>query len=171
MDRKFREAIIHECRDHFAHDAVSPKFLTQPKAEFSDMPMDVLANANADAANPCLTDVDAKICHGLLRRGAAQEFLRVLDCIRMRKQIAQPKPNAPVVCVLCEGRRIIGTPCANRAPFESELHYSAFVEFDPGLLHFTVRQEPDQRFIVKIDNLNAVAPRVTEIAAERRFEL
>src|SRR2546430_4508574 len=34
------------------------------------------------------------------------------------------------------------------------------VEPDPGFLHFAVRQEPDQGFIVKIDNLNAVDPRI-----------
>jgi hypothetical protein len=64
---------------------VSPKFLTQPKAEFCDMSMDVLTNANADAANRRLTDVDAKICHELLLCCTAQEFICVLGRIRMWK--------------------------------------------------------------------------------------
>jgi hypothetical protein len=72
MERKFLEAIVYERWDHFRHYAVSPKFLTQPKAEFCDMSMDVLTSANTDAANRRPTDVDAKICHGLapLLRGA-----------------------------------------------------------------------------------------------------
>src|SRR5207249_7259473 len=44
------------------------------------------------------------------------------------------------------------------------------VEPDPSFLHFAVWQEPDERFIVKIDNLNAVAPRIVKIAAERRLK-
>src|SRR5438876_3859909 len=79
MERKFYEALVYECWDHFRHYAVSPKFLTQPKAEFDDMSMDVLTNANTDAANRRLTDVDTKICHGLLRCCAAQEFICVVD--------------------------------------------------------------------------------------------
>jgi hypothetical protein len=39
-----------------------------------------------------------------------------------------------------------------------------------GFLHFAVRQQPDQRLIVKIDNLNTVAPRITKVAPERRFQ-
>src|SRR5712691_4090832 len=39
-----------------------------------------------------------------------------------------------------------------------------------GLLHFTIRQEPDERFIVEIDHLNAVAPRIAKIAPERRHQ-
>jgi hypothetical protein len=45
-----------------------------------------------------------------------------------------------------------------------------FREFDPGLLHFAVRQKPDERFIVKIDNLDPVAPGITKIAAEIRLQ-
>src|SRR5882724_11071622 len=67
--------------------------------------------------------------------------------------------------------RIVRTPRANSASLENELHDSVFVEFDSGLLHFAVRQKPDQRFVVKIDHLDAVAPWVVEIAAERRLEL
>jgi len=85
IDRKFLETILYERGDRFRHDAVSPKFLTQPKAKFSDMSVDILTNANTDAANRRLTDVDAKICDGLLRRCAAQEFIRVVDRIRVRK--------------------------------------------------------------------------------------
>jgi hypothetical protein len=43
-------------------------------------------------------------------------------------------------------------------------------ELNSGFLHFAIWQEPDQRFIVKIDNLDAVTPGIAEIAAERRLE-
>jgi hypothetical protein len=46
-----------------------------------------------------------------------------------------------------------------------------FVEFDSGLLHFAIGQKPDQRFVVEIDNLDAVAPWVVEIATEWRLKL
>src|SRR5438876_12019701 len=55
------------------------KFLTQPKAEFDDMSMDVLTNANTDAANRRLTALDTKICHGLLHCCAAHEVTCVVD--------------------------------------------------------------------------------------------
>src|SRR5439155_11397438 len=93
MERKFLEAIVYECWDHFSHYPVSPKFLTQPKAEFGDMSMDLLTNANTDAANRRLTDVDTRICHGLLRCCAAQEFICVVDRVWVREQIAQAKPD------------------------------------------------------------------------------
>src|SRR5439155_16482516 len=50
------------------------------------------------------------------------------------------------------------------------LHRSLRIEFNARLLHFAVRQKPDQRLVVKIDNLNAIAPRIAKIAAERRLE-
>ena len=39
-------------------------------------------------------------------------------------------------------------------------------ELDAGFLHFAVREEPDERFVVQIDDLDAVAPRVAKVAAE-----
>jgi len=44
------------------------------------------------------------------------------------------------------------------------------VELHSGLLHFTIRQKPDERFVVKIDNLNAVAPGIAKIATKRRLQ-
>ena len=43
-------------------------------------------------------------------------------------------------------------------------------EFNACFLHFTVRQEPDERFIVKIDYLNAIAPWIAKVAAEWRLQ-
>jgi hypothetical protein len=45
-----------------------------------------------------------------------------------------------------------------------------FGELDSGFLYFAIRQKPDERFVVKIDNLNAIPPRIVKIAAERRLE-
>jgi hypothetical protein len=43
-------------------------------------------------------------------------------------------------------------------------------ERDPRLLHLAVRQQPHQRFVVKIDHLNSISPWITKIAAERRLQ-
>src|SRR2546430_7645794 len=51
------------------------------------------------------------------------------------------------------------------------LHRLLRVEFNSRLLHFAIRQKPDKRFVVKIDNLDAIAPRIAKIAAERRLQL
>jgi hypothetical protein len=112
---------------------------------------------------------DAKICRRLLSYRPLQEFVRVLDRVRMRKKIAQSEPDFAIVRVLCERLRIIQLPGTNRAALRDELHRLFRVEFDAGLLHFAIRQEPDKRFIVKIDNLDSVAPRIAEITTKRRL--
>jgi hypothetical protein len=43
-------------------------------------------------------------------------------------------------------------------------------EFNTSFLHLAVRQEPDERFIVKIDHLNAISPWIAKVAAERRLQ-
>src|SRR6266550_2626434 len=45
------------------------------------------------------------------------------------------------------------------------------VELNAGLLDLAVRQEPDKRFVMKIDNLDAIAPEVVKITTERRYQL
>ena len=144
MERKFLEAIIHERRDHFGHDPVSPKFLTQPETEFGDMSMDVLADANTDPANRGSIDVDAKIDYWLRSCCVAQEFIRIVDRIWMREQIAQAKPDPAVVCMFRERPRIIGSPFTNGASLKSELHQSVLDKFDSRFLHFAIWQKPDQ---------------------------
>src|SRR5262249_46275378 len=49
------------------------------------------------------------------------------------------------------------------------IDYSLF-ELDTRSLHLAVRQQPDQRFVVKIDNLDAISPWIAKIAAERRLQ-
>ena len=57
-----------------------------------------------------------------------------------------------------------------KAPTEIFPELGLQFEINSGFLYFVIRQKPDQRFIVKIDNLNAIAPRIAEIAAKRRDE-
>jgi len=71
---------------------------------------------------------------------------------------------------VCERPSVIETPVANRAMLERALHASVFGEFNSGLLDFAVRKQPNDRFIMKIDDLDAVAPRIAKIAAERRLQ-
>src|SRR5215472_10778293 len=46
------------------------------------------------------------------------------------------------------------------------IDYSLF-ELDTRFLHLAIRQQPDQRLIVKIDHLNAISPWVAKVAAKR----
>ncbi len=47
---------------------------------------------------------------------------------------------------------------------------SLLFELNTRFLHFAVRQQPDKRLVVEIDHLNAIAPRIVKIAAERRLQ-
>jgi hypothetical protein len=102
-----------------------------------------------------------------------QEFMRVLDRVRMWKGIPQSKPDFAVVCVLCQRFSIIQPPRANQALFQNELHRSLTIEFDTRFLHFAVRQQPDERFVVEVDYLDTIAPWIVKIATKRwlKFEL
>src|SRR6476619_601738 len=63
-------------------------------------------------------------------------------------------------------------------PGSRKLHYwrssprtqAQYLKLDPNFLHFRIRQKPDQRFIVQIDHLDAVAPGVAKIAAKSRLQ-
>src|SRR5438477_3097194 len=54
-----------------------------------------------------------------------------------------------------------------RFPARTQAQY---LKLDPNFLHFRIRQKPDQRFIVQIDHLDAVAPGVAKIAAKSRLQ-
>ena len=93
--------------------------------------------------------------------------MRVINRVRMRRNIAQAKPDLAIVSVLRQRLRIIQSLRTNRAALQNELHGLFRIEFNPGLLDFLVRQEPDKRLVVKIDNLDPVPPRIVKIAAKR----
>jgi hypothetical protein len=66
MERKFVEAITDERGNDFTHQAVAPEFFTEPIAELCNMSMDILLEAQANAANGRTADFDAKILGRLL---------------------------------------------------------------------------------------------------------
>jgi hypothetical protein len=43
-------------------------------------------------------------------------------------------------------------------------------EFDPRFLHLAIGQQPYERFIVKIDHLNAISPWIAKVAAKGRLQ-
>jgi hypothetical protein len=43
-------------------------------------------------------------------------------------------------------------------------------EFNAGILDFAIRQKPDKRFIVKINDLDAIAPWIQKVTAKRGFQ-
>src|SRR5437879_3349454 len=93
------------------------------------MSVDVFPDTNTDAARCRALDVDAKLRGRFLSGGLAQKFMRVFDAVRVRKQITQAEPNAAVVRMLGQRRRVIQTPIPNRAPLKAHLHAESLVEF------------------------------------------
>ena len=100
MQIEVRETIIGKRRHGFTSDAVSPEIFAQPVTKLGAMAMNIFADANADPADGCSADIDAKTGGRLRAHGALQEFIRVVDCVRMRKQIAQPQPDLAIVRIL-----------------------------------------------------------------------
>src|SRR5215475_3479422 len=43
-------------------------------------------------------------------------------------------------------------------------------ELDTRVLHLSIRQQPYEGFIVKIDHLNAISPWIAKVAAKRRLQ-
>src|SRR5438445_13850863 len=71
------------------------------------------------------------------------------------------------------GRHPISSERVRSAAFWSGIRMHVFdplllVEFDAGFLHFAIRQQPDERFVVQVDDLDAVAPRIAEVAPKPR---
>ena len=87
------------------------------------MAMDIFTEANADSTDGCSPDIDAKADGGLHAQGALQKFIRVVDRVGMRKQVAQPKPDFTIIRILRQGRRVVRAPVTNRAAFELERHF------------------------------------------------
>jgi len=88
----------------------------------------------------------------------------------MWKGIPQREPNFAVVRVLRQRFGIIQPPRANQALFQNELHRSLTLEFDTRFLHFAVRQQPDERFVVEVDYLDTIAPWIVKIATKWRLK-
>jgi hypothetical protein len=45
-----------------------------------------------------------------------------------------------------------------------------FGKLHSSCLHFAIRQKPDERFVVEIDNLDPIVPEIAKIAAESRLQ-
>lgn len=63
------------------------------------------------------------------------------------------------------------TEGADRGSRERPGHLFRAGELDPGFLHLLIGQEPNERFVVQVDDLDAVAEGVLEIAAKSRNQL
>jgi hypothetical protein len=141
---KIVEAEISDRGHHFGHDAASPELLAQPVTHCRCMPIHVPAWVNTDPANGRAVYLDAKFYCRLFAYGSLQEFVCVLDCVRMRKEIAYRQPDLAIVRVACYRSGIIEPPRAYRASFEHERHRLLAIELDTRFLHLAVRQQPDK---------------------------
>jgi hypothetical protein len=86
------------------------------------MSVHVLAWMNTDPADGRALNLNAKFHFRLFGYRSLQEFVRVLDRIRMREPIAYRQPDFAIVRVSGYGFGVIQPPRANRASFEHELH-------------------------------------------------
>jgi hypothetical protein len=99
---------------------------------------------NTDPTYGCALDLNAKFHYRLFAYGSLQEFVCVLDRVRMREDIAYLQPDLAIVRVACYRLGIIEPPRAYRASFEHELHRLLAIELDTRSLHLAVRQQPDE---------------------------
>jgi hypothetical protein len=81
-----------------------------------------LARVNTDAADSCALDVDAK-CHvASFRHGSLQEFVGVLDGVRMWEHIAYSQPDFAIVRMSGQRLGIIQLPWTDDAFLKRKLH-------------------------------------------------
>ena len=85
------------------------------------MSIHVLSETNTNPASDYAVDRDAKPCRWLLSYRPLQEFVCVIDRVRMREAIAQLEPDFSIVRVLSERLRIIQSPRTNRAALQDQL--------------------------------------------------
>jgi hypothetical protein len=78
---------------------------------------------NTNPADGRVLNLNAKFHFRLFAYGSVQEFVRVLDRVRMREQIAYLKPDLAIVRVAYYRLGIIEPPRAYWASFEHELHW------------------------------------------------
>ena len=106
------------------------------------MPIHVLARVNTDRADGRAVHLDTKLHFRLFAYGSLQEFVCVLDRVRMREEIAYPQPDLAIVRVACYRLGIIEPPRAYRASFEHELDRLLAIELDTRFLHLAIGQQP-----------------------------
>jgi hypothetical protein len=106
------------------------------------MPMHVLAWVNTNPTDGYAINLNAKFHCQPFAYGSLQEFVRVLDRVRMREKIAYRQLDFAIVRVPCQRFSIIQSPLANGASLEHELHRLLAIELNTRFLHLTVRQQP-----------------------------
>src|SRR4029434_6730145 len=87
-ERKIVEAKIHESCDRLTHDAASPELFAEPVTQSRSLSMHVLPGANTNSAGGYALNLDAKYRCRLFAYRSPKEFVRVLDRVRMREEIA-----------------------------------------------------------------------------------
>ena len=149
----------------------TPELLAEPVAQFGSVSVHINSQMNSNPANRRAVNFNTKVLDRLELDRCFQEFSCILACIRVWKFIAQREPNFAIIRMLDERLRVIQAPWANGAAPQNEMHRLLRIEFYTRLLDFAVRQEPDKRFVMKIDNLDAIAPGIVKITAEWRYQL
>jgi hypothetical protein len=86
------------------------------------MPMHVLPGMDTDPADGLALNLNAKLHCRLFANCSLQEFVRVLDRVRMREEIAEAQPDFAIVRVSYQRLSIVQLPRTYRASFEHELH-------------------------------------------------
>jgi hypothetical protein len=82
----------------------------------------VLAGVNTNSAVRCALNLNAKFRCRLFAYRSTQEFVRIVDRVRMRKNIAQAEPDLATVGVLRQPLRVIQSSRTNRAALQNEPH-------------------------------------------------
>src|SRR5215510_8791529 len=104
---------VHRFAATMGHDAASPDLLTQPVTNCRRKSMHVLAGVYTDPADGRALNLNAKFHFRLFGHRSLQEFVRVLDRIRMREKIAYRQPDFAIVGVSGQRLSIVQSPRTN----------------------------------------------------------
>src|SRR5215471_17763636 len=92
------------------------------------MPMHVVARVNTDPTDGRALNLDAKFHFRLVGCRSLQEFVRVLDRVRMREKITYLQPDFAIIGMSGYRFGIIQPPRANRALLQRQLHHLSSVD-------------------------------------------
>lgn len=80
----------------------------------------ILSGMNTDAVDGCVVNLNTKFHFRLFADGSVQEFVRVLDRVPMREEIAHCQPHFAIIRMPRQRFGVIQPPRAKRASFERE---------------------------------------------------
>ena len=90
------------------------------------------------------------------------------------KTSSVPSSEAACCSVLCSHRiisaEIVDETQLRQCDLSKATERSVLPKLDSYLLYFAVGKKPDQRFVMQIDHLDAIAPGIAKIASKRRFQ-